>query len=64
MRVIWCFIVPPLGDFGRERGAMRVKKELGEPTNNSEVGARRVQGGCKEGARRVQGGCKEGARRG
>ena len=37
------------------------RKSIQQPSCKSEVGARRVQGGCREGARRVQGGCKEGA---
>ena len=34
----------------------RGRKRLRQPTCNSEVGARRVRGGCREGAGRVQGG--------
>ena len=59
-----------LGDFWGGKGAkgtdhsyLRVKQELWGPTNNSEVGAGRVQGGCEEGARRARGGCNEGAGR-
>ena len=40
-----------------------MQKAAGDQLTKREVGAGRVQGGCKEGAGRVQGGCKEGARR-